>query len=142
MKTQHVLGVAMSLSLLLIAGETVRSQNEQPKPQKAAKAPAQGADSTKPAAAKPQGRLPQYYGQIGLADAQRNQIYAVQTKYRTQLEELEKRLEALREKRDKEIQSVLSAEQKLRLDELIANAKSRAKARASNNAPAESETER
>ncbi len=74
-----------------------------------------GQEEAKPAAEKkvakkPRGRLPAYFSAV--VDAkQREAIYAVQAKYKTQLEELQKQIAALEEQRDKEVDAVLSAEQ-------------------------------
>jgi DNA-binding protein H-NS len=60
------------------------------------------------------GRLPAHYGDI-VSEAQRLQIYAVQEKYARQIDELKLKLELLESQRDREIENVLSAEQKARL---------------------------
>lgn len=74
----------------------------------------------KDAAEKVTGRLPNNYGRLGLSDAQRQKIYGIQAKYQEQLEALTKQLEELRQRRDAEIEAVLTAEQKTKLQELQA----------------------
>lgn len=74
----------------------------------------------KDAAEKATGRLPNNYGRLGLSDAQRQKIYGIQAKYQEQIEALTKQLEELRQKRDTEIEAVLTAEQKTKLQELQA----------------------
>jgi TolA-binding protein len=88
-------------------------------------------DAEKPAATqkKSNGRLPPYYAQIGLSGAQRDKIYGVQGTYGEQIKELQKQIMSLEEKRDTEIQAVLTPEQKKTLDGLVAAAKKRAEER-------------
>jgi hypothetical protein len=71
------------------------------------------------------GRLPQYYGQIGLSAEQREKIYAIQAQYRQQIDDLEKQLEAVKAKQEGEIQAVLSADQKQKLGELTEKVRSK-----------------
>ncbi|HUG92859.1 MAG TPA: hypothetical protein VML55_18605 [Planctomycetaceae bacterium] len=72
-------------------------------------------------------RLPAYYGQVGLNDRQRETIYGLQAAYADRIEELERQLEALKAKRDQEIEAVLNPQQKTRLRQLVeAAAKRRA----------------
>ena len=72
----------------------------------------------KAAAKQARRRLPNYYGQVGLSKQQREQVYSVQEKYGTQIEELEKQIAALREKEDSEMKAILTTEQKQKLDQL------------------------
>lgn len=67
------------------------------------------------------GRLPAYYGDI-VTEAQRLQIYAVQEKYAKQIAALKDQLEALENKRDAEIESVLTADQKTKLKKVQGDA--------------------
>lgn len=60
------------------------------------------------------GRLPAYYGEI-VTESQRQEIYGLQEKYEKQISALEDQLEALKKKRDAEIEKVLSADQKSKL---------------------------
>jgi TolA-binding protein len=75
------------------------------------------------------GRLPNFYGQVGVSTSQRNSIYEIQSKYREQLEELEKQIVALREKQEQEMEAVLTPEQKKTLHELREAAEQRRAAR-------------
>ena len=45
------------------------------------------------------GRVPNNYGKIGLDTKQKQDIYAIQAKYAAELDELEKRIEMLKEER-------------------------------------------
>jgi TolA-binding protein len=66
------------------------------------------------------GRLPNNYGRIGLTEAQRAKIYGVQMKYGEQIDALIKQVEELRQKRDTEIEAVLTPEQRENLKKLTA----------------------
>jgi len=57
------------------------------------------------------GRLPVGYSAI-VKKSQRKQIYAIQDKYQTQIDDLKKQIDAIEEQRDAEIVNVLSEEQK------------------------------
>lgn len=72
---------------------------------------------------KPINRLPANYGKLGLTDAQRDKVYAVQEKYDAQLDALEEQIKTLRAKRAAESEAVLSAEQKKILKDLNEEAK-------------------
>ena len=63
---------------------------------------------------KAKGRLPAYYAAV-VNDQQRLAIYSIQAKYDQQLAALNEQLQALEKRRDAEIESVLSPEQKLML---------------------------
>lgn len=78
---------------------------------------------------KPSGRLPAYYAQIGLSTEQKEKIYAAQAKYGAQIEDLEKQIAALQEKRDGDITAVLTEDQKKQLDSLKAAAKEKSASR-------------
>jgi len=60
---------------------------------------------------KARGRVPSYYGQVGLSPEQKKKIYAIQKKYRSQMQDLIKQLLALRAKQQSEIDTVLTPEQ-------------------------------
>lgn len=69
---------------------------------------------------KASGRLPNNYGKIGLTEAQKQKIYQAQDKYGDQIDALVKQVEALRQKRDAEIDGVLTADQREQLKKLQA----------------------
>ena len=71
------------------------------------------------------GRLPRYYGQIGLSDEQREKVYEIQRTYREQIDELRKQLKAIEAKQKEEISEVLTEEQKAKLAELIGEPKNK-----------------
>lgn len=63
-------------------------------------------------------RLPAYYGQIGLKDEQRAEIYEIQESYKSEIASLEKKLAALKEKMNDDIEDVLTRTQKTKLNSL------------------------
>lgn len=70
----------------------------------------------------PTRRVPDYFGQLGLTDAQRESIYKVRAKHQPKIDALEKQLEDLREQMVKECESVLTASQQKLLEERRAGA--------------------
>jgi len=79
---------------------------------------------------KPRGRLPNYYGKVGVSEEQREKIYAIQAMYRPKIEALEKQIAELKAKEDAEVEAVLTPEQKKKVEESrAAAAKKRAERR-------------
>jgi Spy/CpxP family protein refolding chaperone len=72
---------------------------------------------------KPVRRLPNYYGKLDLTDAQKETIYTLQAKYGGQIDALEDQIKMLKDKRDAEIEAVLTDVQKQKLKTLQADAK-------------------
>ncbi len=91
--------------------------------------PAKGAAAEKKEDKKPVNRLPANYGKLGLTDAQRDKVYAIQDKYDAQLDALEEQLKALRAKRSSETEAVLTVEQKKILKDITDEAKEKTKAK-------------
>jgi len=89
------------------------------------------AQETKPAAAKPaaektdqkpeakKGRLPANFGKLGLTDPQKTKIYGIQNSYDDQLDELQAKIDALKAKRDHEVEAVLTEDQRKILKNLV-----------------------
>jgi Spy/CpxP family protein refolding chaperone len=76
-------------------------------------------------------RVPNYFGQLGLTEAQKESIYKIQAKHQPRIDALEKQLEELRAQSLKECEAVLTADQKKMLAERRSGAaESRAKKRA------------
>ena len=88
------------------------------KPAAAKKAPAEKA-AKKPA--KQRGRLPNFYGQIGLSDEQRDKVYGIQQQYRDQIRDLQQKLNELKDKQTAEIDAVLTPDQLKKVEELKAS---------------------
>jgi len=78
---------------------------------------------------KAKGRLPPYYADI-VTPEQREKIYSIQAAYDTQKEKLEAQLDGLKDKESKEIESILTPQQKGKLklaqDEAAAKKKKKA----------------
>ncbi|MBI5759265.1 MAG: hypothetical protein HZA46_12170 [Planctomycetales bacterium] len=72
-------------------------------------------------------RLPDNYGKIGLTDAQKSKIYAIQEKARIEIDALQKQIAEKRAAEDKEIEAVLSPEQKAIVGKLKDEAESKKK---------------
>lgn len=66
----------------------------------------------------PRGRLPAHYKDLVSPD-QREEIYAIQSKYNTEIEALEAKIEKLKKDRDAEVSKVLTPAQQARLKLLI-----------------------
>ena len=85
------------------------------------------AEDAKPAEKKkanPRGPLPVYYKEV-IDNQQRKEIYKIQDTYRPKIAELEAQLKDLTDKRDAEVEALLRPEQKEKLKELAAEAKSK-----------------
>jgi hypothetical protein len=70
--------------------------------------------------AAPRGRLPAYYKDLVSPD-QRDEIYAIQGKYNLEIQELEAKIDKLKQARDAEVERVLTPAQQERLKLLIAS---------------------
>ncbi|QDU29978.1 hypothetical protein ETAA8_50960 [Anatilimnocola aggregata] len=80
-------------------------------------------------AAKPKGRLPAYYKDL-VTTEQKDKIYALQSKYDAQIATLADQIKTIQKQRDGEIEALLSAEQKAKLEKLRADAKAKAQEKA------------
>ncbi|HEX5445025.1 MAG TPA: hypothetical protein VFW87_14400 [Pirellulales bacterium] len=101
----------------------------------AQQAPGKTGDAAKPAAgapakarAKARGRLPAFYARVVSGD-QREKIYAIQQSYEPKIADLQAQLKALTDKRDAEIEAVLTADQKTKVQQLATDAKAKRAAR-------------
>lgn len=81
----------------------------------------------------PSRRVPNYFGQLGLSEAQKESIYKIQAKHQPKIDALEKQIDELRAQSLKECEAVLTDAQKKALAERRAHA---AEARAKKNAAA------
>ncbi len=89
----------------------------------AAKAPA-AAKAEAPGRRARAGQLPPYYREV-VSEEQRQKIYAIQAEYNAQIAELEAKVAQLRKERDSKIEALLTPEQKKKIDDLRAAAKSK-----------------
>jgi Spy/CpxP family protein refolding chaperone len=94
--------------------------------------PATGAKKYKP-------RLPNYYGKLDLTDQQREKIYSLQAIANGEIEALEEKINAIKEKRDGDIEAVLSPEQKAKLVSLQGDAKKKRDSKKSPKPPVQDE---
>jgi hypothetical protein len=70
----------------------------------------------------PTRRVPNYFGQLGLSETQKESIYKIQSKHQPRIDVLERQLEDLRAQMMKECESVLTDAQKKMLTERRTNA--------------------
>ncbi len=115
-------GVALSLVTGLLVSSAALSQDSKP------------VDGSKQAApktekAKPKGRVPNNFGKLDLTTAQREKIYAIQDDYDKKLDDLREQIKTLVAKRDADIDAVLTAEQKTKLEATRAEVKAKADAK-------------
>jgi hypothetical protein len=68
---------------------------------------------------KVKGQLPQNWGKLGLSDQQKQEIYKIQGKYKAEIDKLEAKIKGLQDSRLKEMRTVLTADQKKKLEEIV-----------------------
>ena len=140
-----IVASAVAMTLLMTGGfplgaqesSTAKSQTTQAKPATEADAPAStptdSSTTTKPTgkAAPPDvtHRVPSGYSKLGLTDQQKEKLYKIQAEYYPKIQALEKQLDALRAKQEKEFESVLTAPQKRLLAEAEQQKKAAAEAK-------------
>jgi hypothetical protein len=61
------------------------------------------------------GRLPRYYKNLDLTDAQKQKVYDIQARYKDRISELNRQLKELRAKQNGETEGVLNQQQKAKL---------------------------
>ena len=71
------------------------------------------------------GRLPRYYGKVGVSDDQRQAIYKIQTEYALKIDPLLDEVETLRQDRDADVADVLTDEQTAEIKKLRAEARAK-----------------
>ena len=64
---------------------------------------------------KAKGRLPAYYADV-VSEEQRDKIYAIQAKFEGKIKELQDQLAAIEKEQDAEIEKLLTAEQKAKIE--------------------------
>jgi colicin import membrane protein len=84
------------------------------------------AEPAKKEAKGPARRLPNNFGKLGLSDEQKEKVYAVQAKYAGEIAQLQKQLADARAKIKTESEALLTADQKAKLAEILAEAKKKA----------------
>lgn len=78
-----------------------------------------GKKGKRPATSRP-ARLPRFYSQLDLTDAQREKILAIQATYRAKSQKLRKQLDTVVSDRQKELARVLKPAQRKKLKQLVA----------------------
>lgn len=136
MRKWITLVTVISVSFALVATQQAFTNDTQPAAQKTtvvALAQKKAEKSSSPSKKKKtfRRRVPNYYGQIGLAKKQREKIYGIQEEYFNEINELEEKIEALKQKRDSEVYDVLSDAQKKILGQLREAAAKKRKSRSS-----------
>ena len=86
-------------------------------------APAKDKADAKEAPKSKSARLPNYYGDLGLNDEQKEKVRTIVAGYDAKIADLEKQLAALKQKRDSETEAVLTAAQKTQLAQVRAQKK-------------------
>jgi len=140
-----VVASAAAMTLLMTGGfplgaqesSTAKSQTTQAKPATQADAPA-STPTNSSATTKPTGktappdvthRVPSGYSKLGLTDQQKEKLYKIQAEYSTKIQNLEKQVSDLRDRRQEEFESVLTAPQKRLLAEAAQQKKGAAEAK-------------
>lgn len=100
----------LGIVLLLSSALAVAQQQEETKPRRKAR-----------------GILPQHYAAV-VAPDQRERIYEIQQSYAEQIAKLEEQLAAIKAKRDKEVEAVLTPEQLAKVKKLQDEAKAKREA--------------
>ena len=131
MRKWIALVTVVSVSFALFAAQQAFTNDTQPSAQKATLiALAQKNSKPAPPSSKPapppskaqrkafRRRVPNYYGQVGLAKKQRAKIYEIQEGYYNEISALEEKIEELKQKRGAEVYDVLTVQQKKRLNQL------------------------
>jgi hypothetical protein len=121
--------VAPVLGLLVFSGPLSIGQDK-----------AKKANTTEKAEKARKGTLPAYFADV-VSEEQRQKIYSIQAKYADQLKELNEQLEAVRKKQNDDIDAVLTAEQKAKIDAARAEAAAKKKKKADDKKKAETKTE-
>ncbi len=99
-------------------------------PAKTADAPAKAEVPAKAAAKKePKGRLPTYFGKLGLADDKKDELYLISGEYQAKIDALTAELKQLRTERDEKLAAKLTDAQRTQLKQLREEAAARRAAR-------------
>jgi Spy/CpxP family protein refolding chaperone len=105
--------LALITGLLVLSGGTI-GQDNKPKED-----PKKDDKKKEEPPAKAKGMLPPNWKKLGLTDAQVQDIYKVQNKYDAEIDKLQAKIDELKASRTKDMQAVLTPEQKKRLAEIV-----------------------
>ncbi len=139
-RTLAVVASAAAMTMLMTGGfplgaqesSTAKSQSNKAKQAKPADSPATDSSTKSTGKTAPPDvthRVPAGYSKLGLTDQQKEKLYKIQAEYYPKIQALEKQVTSLREKREKEFESVLTAPQKRLLAEAEQQKKAAAEAR-------------
>ena len=103
--------------LLVLSADGLIGQEAKKEDPKAKKDDAKGTKKDEPPV-KIKGQLPANYKELGLSDAQVQEIYKLQAKYGAELAQLKAKEEEVKATREREIRAVLTPDQKKRLEEI------------------------
>jgi Spy/CpxP family protein refolding chaperone len=103
-------------AVALVAPTSAQAQQPKDPP----KSGAGKADDGKPDTPAVRGQLPPNWKALGLTDDQKSKVYSVHGKYRTRIADLEKQIKELRAEERKDLEKILTADQKARLKEIVA----------------------
>jgi|GEM_PF-5505735 len=73
---------------------------------------------------KVKGQLPAYWKNIGISDDQKQNVYKIQSKYRSKIDEHQSEIAKLKTEEKKELEKVLTEDQKKKLVEAVTGSKS------------------
>lgn len=135
-----VAGASLMAFILSALVPTIAAQEPAGKSKTAKKVESKKSKSAPPDAAH---RVPRYFGGLGLSDDQKDQIYEIEGRILPEIQELEKKADALRDRLMVECENVLTAPQRKALNEARKTAADRRKATAeSRQAEADDEEEK
>jgi hypothetical protein len=124
--------LVLAFAALLALPVAGKAQDEPKKPA------AETAAEKKAPRAKPRGRLPAHYGRV-VSSKQREAIYKLQAEFTAKIAALKAEMAKLLETRDKEVEAVLTADQRRQVVKLREDAKAAREARAKAKADAKTE---
>ena len=106
------------LLVTIVSVDSVSAQSKSSKSKSSASKKTSTSKSSSKKSSKSTGRLPAFFGQLKLKDDQRTDIYDIQSKYKSEMDAMAKKLEELKEKQTKEVEGVLTRTQKTLLNKL------------------------
>jgi Spy/CpxP family protein refolding chaperone len=107
------------VAVALVAPTAAPAQEPKDPPKPAAGKPDEG----KPDTPATRGQLPQNWKALGLTDEQKAKVYSVQGKYRTRIADLERQIRELRAEERRDLEKIMTPEQKQKLREIMTGSK-------------------
>lgn len=103
--------VTMLIALVLFSGTGVFSQEKKD----SAKEPPKETKEI----GKAKGQLPPNWSKLGLSDQQKQEVYKTRAKYSDQIKKLQEQIDGLKADEKKDLDKILTSEQKKRLVEIV-----------------------